>query len=115
MTKYLKKLSDIPLEEIYERSRSLKSNVSNLRECILKSELEDFEKLKELDFLENLKNLIISRYKLEKRNSFNMDVDKKFSDVWDSIYELSKFLESQSAFYEERIIEIELELKDYER
>ena len=53
MTKYLEKLSDIPSEEIYERSLR-----SNLREFILKSELEDFEKLKELNFLKDLKNLI---------------------------------------------------------
>ena len=65
MTKYFQKLSDIPSKEIYERSLT-----SNIRESILKSELEDFGKLKELDFLKDLKNLIIERYKLEKRNNF---------------------------------------------
>ena len=73
---------------------------SNVRESILKSELEDFEKLKELDFLKDLRNVIIQRYKLEKRNNFNTNVDKKFSLVWDSINELSEFLEFQSELLE---------------
>ena len=76
MAKNLQKLSDILPEEIYERQLT-----SNLRESILKSELKDFEKLKELDFLKDLKNVIINRYKLEKRNNFNRNVDKKFSAV----------------------------------
>lgn len=105
MTKYLQKLSDIPSKEIYERSLT-----SNIRESILKSELEDFEKLKELDFLKDLKNLIIERYKLEKRNNFNMNVDRKFSLVWDSMNELDEFLESQLALYENRILKIKSEL-----
>lgn len=101
----IKKLSDIPVEEIYERKLS-----SNTRESILKSELEDFEKLKELDFLNSLKSLILERYKLEKQNNFNIDVDKKFSIVWNSIDELSEFLESQLYFYEHRIFIIKSEL-----
>ena len=44
MVKDLQKLSDIPLEEIYEW-KLIKSE-SNLRESILKFELKDFEKLK---------------------------------------------------------------------
>ena len=105
MTKYLQKLSDIPSKEIYGRSLT-----SNIRESILKSELEEFEKLKELDFLKYLKNLIIERYKLEKRNNFNMNVDRKFSLIWDSMNELDEFLESQLALYENRILKIKSEL-----
>ena len=101
----IKKLSGIPVEEIYERKLPL-----DTRESILKAELEDFEKLKELDFLKDLKNLILERYKLEKRNNFNINVDKKFSIVWDSIDELSEFLESELYLYEHRIFIIKSEL-----
>ena len=72
----LQKLSDIPSKEIYERSLT-----SNVRECILKSELKDFKRLKELDFLKDLRNVIIQRYKLEKRNNFNTNVDNSFIDM----------------------------------
>ena len=43
--KILKELSDISIEEIYERKLIL-----NSRQSILNFELEDFEKLKNLDF-----------------------------------------------------------------
>ncbi len=61
MIKILQELSDIPMEEIYERKLIL-----NSRESILKFELEDFKKLKNLDFLNYLQDIIINRYKLEK-------------------------------------------------
>ena len=39
-----------------------------------------------------------------------MNVDRKFSLVWDSINELDEFLESQLALYENQILKIKSEL-----
>lgn len=103
----VQKLSDIRPEEIYERELT-----SFSRESILKSELQDFERLKNFNFLKDVENIIINRYKLEKRNSFNREVDKKFLVVWESIEELSNFLDSQLDFYENRIFKIKCELKE---
>ena len=102
-------LSNIPFEEGNRMELILKdSNLkgSNLRELILRSELKDFEKLKNIKFLEDLIIIITERYKLERRNSFNREVDEKYSYVCDSINELSDFINSQLNFYEERISEI---------
>ncbi len=110
-------LSDIPLDEMNRMESILKdSNLkgSNLRELILKSELKDFEKLKNIKFLEDLIIIITERSKLERRNSFNPNIYQKYSVVCESINELSDFIESQLNFYEERISEIEDELKSYE-
>ena len=87
---------------------------SNLRESIIRSELKDFKELEDLSFLEDLKTIVFNRYKLERRNSLNPKVEKKFLAFCDSLNELSNFVESQSSFYERRIIEIESELKNYE-
>ena len=46
----------------------------------------------------------------QKVNNFNMNVDRKFSLVWDSINELDEFLESQLALYENQILKIKSEL-----
>ena len=60
--------------------------------------------------MKDVENIIINRYKLEKQNSFNRQVDQKFLAVWESIEELSDFLDSQLDFYENRIFKIKCEL-----
>ena len=108
MVKILQELSDIPLEEIYEGKLIL-----NSRESILKFELEDFEELKNLDFLNDLQDIIINRYKLEKRNNLKSSLDKKFSVLLNSLNELAEFTESQINFYEKRISKIKSELEEH--
>jgi hypothetical protein len=104
----VKKFSEMRMQQILENS----NGPSNLRESILYSELEDFKKLKNIKFLDDLATIVIERYKLEKIHSFNMDIDKKFSNVLNSINELSDFSQSQQTFYNERITVIQNELKD---
>ena len=102
------KLSDIPAEEVYGLKLTMAS-----RQEIVKFELNDFEQLNNLEFLTELKNLIINRYKLEKRNSINKEVDKKFSKTYDAINELNEFIESQTDFYKKRISKLTIELEKY--
>ena len=108
----LPSLQDFQDDSENRMNRILKdANVFNSRELILSEELNDFKKLQDLEFLNELRAIILNRYKLEKRNSLNSEVDRRFLAVCNSINELIDFEKSQLSFYEKRIFTIESELE----
>ena len=96
----------------------MNQKLENLREELLKSELEDFQKLlKETESTLKLLSLtgevIMNRYCLEDRNSFDTKTKNNYEKFLESSIQLKNYLDkNQKSFYQKRILEIQEELKE---
>jgi len=83
------------------------ANYGNLRKTILDSELEDC-----LTHLSQIMIKYMSRYKIEARNTFSIEVHDTYRNFLVAADKFTTLLTEQGPFYEERIKELKTELDE---